>query len=143
MLRAFMLASVSISWALALQMNPSLSSRPHTRRESTVSLGFDYGTSRHFPHYCRNFADLTHTFLFVGGARISAVTSEGEPLDTAELKWSSAADAASPEAWTMALDDLLGAIPKQVRPCYSTESTLTPTLAHSYFSDNNSREKQA
>ena len=52
-----------------------------------LSLGFDYGTS---------------------GARLCAVDAETrEQVDEVVVKWASEADASSPEAWTMALDDLL------------------------------------
>ena len=59
-----------------------------------MSLGFDYGTS---------------------GARVVAVDREtGQQVDEAAVRWPSSADAAAPGAWTAALDDLLGGLPRDV-----------------------------
>jgi len=60
----------------------------------SLALGFDFGTS---------------------GARVIAVDGSGQQVEEASIRWSSEHDAANPDAWRAAVDDLLFALPASLR----------------------------
>jgi len=60
----------------------------------SFALGFDFGTS---------------------GARVIAVDKSGQQVEEASIQWSSNHDAANPDAWRAAVDDLLFALPSSLR----------------------------